>query len=153
MKRTIAKQMITGLTAACLLPLTACSSEPDHVLGGRTWEVTAVYVDPETPGAVPGDAAGRALIVFGAESLTARTACAPLQAGAEIHDDTLRLKGVRVGDVNDDCIGGSRRVHEQLTGLLTEGAEFDVAHLTDGVITLKLRSDDLDRPTIKLVAQ
>jgi len=138
--------------AACLL-LAGCSAEPDHVLGGRTWEVTAVYTDPDVPGAVPADAAGRALVVFGAESLTARTACAPLQAGAEIRDDTLRLKGVRVGDVREDCMGGSRRVHDQLTGLLTEGAEFDVTHLTDDVITLKLRSDALDRPTIKLVAQ
>ncbi|WP_296149278.1 hypothetical protein [uncultured Corynebacterium sp.] len=138
--------------AACLL-LAGCSAEPDHVLGGRTWEVTAVYTDPDVPGAVPADAAGRALVVFGAESLTARTACAPLQAGAEIRDDTLRLKGVRVGDVREDCMGGSRRVHDQLTGLLTEGAEFDVTHLTDDVITLKLRRDALDRPTIKLVAQ
>ncbi|MCT1450726.1 hypothetical protein [Corynebacterium sp. p3-SID1194] len=138
--------------AACLL-LAGCSAEPDHVLGGRTWEVTAVYTDPDVPGAVPADAAGRALVVFGAESLTARTACAPLQAGAEIRDDTLRLKGVRVGDVREDCMGGSRRVHDQLTGLLTEGAEFDVTHLADDVITLKLRSDALDRPTIKLVAQ
>lgn len=138
--------------AACLL-LAGCSPAPDHVLGGRTWEVTAVYTDPDTPGAVPADAAGRALVVFGAESLTARTACAPLQAGADISDGEVRLKGVRVGDVREDCIGGSRRVHDQLTGLLTKGAEFDVAHLTDDVITLKLRSDALDRPTIKLVAQ
>ena len=138
--------------AACLL-LAGCSAEPDHVLGGRTWEVTAVYTDPNVPGAVPADAAGRALVVFGAESLTARTACAPLQAGASIDDDVVRLKGVRVGDIREDCIGGSRRVHDQLTGLLTEGAEFDVTHLTDDVITLKLRSDVLDRPTIKLVAQ
>lgn len=138
--------------AACLL-LAGCSAEPDHVLGGRTWEVTAVYTDPNVPGAVPADAAGRALVVFGAESLTARTACAPLQAGASIDDGVVRLKGVRVGDVREDCIGGSRRVHDQLTELLTEGAEFDVTHLTDDVITLKLRSDALDRPTIKLVAQ
>lgn len=138
--------------AACLL-LAGCSAEPDHVLGDRTWEVTAVYTDPDVPGAVPADAAGRALVVFGAESLTARTACAPLQAGASIDDGVVRLKGVRVGDVREDCIGGSRRVHDQLTGLLTEGAEFDVTHLTDDVITLKLRSDALDRPTIKLVAQ
>ena len=138
--------------AACLL-LAGCSAEPDHVLGGRTWEVTAVYTDPDVPGAVPADAAGRALVVFGAESLTARTACAPLQAGASIDDDVVRLEGVRVGDVREDCIGGSRRIHDQLTELLTEGAEFDVAHLTDDVITLKLRSDALDRPTIKLVAQ
>lgn len=138
--------------AACLL-LAGCSAEPDHVLGGRTWEVTAVYTDPDVPGAVPADAAGRALVVFGAESLTARTACAPLQAGASIDDGVVQLKGVRVGDVREDCIGGSRRVHDQLTGLLTEGAEFDVTHLTDDVITLKLRSEVLDRPTIKLVAQ
>jgi len=138
--------------AACLL-LAGCSAEPDHVLGGRTWEVTAVYTDPNVPGAVPADAAGRALVVFGAESLTARTACAPLQAGASIDDGVVQLKGVRVGDVREDCIGGSRRVHDQLTGLLTEGAEFDVTHLTDDVITLKLRRDALDRPTIKLVAQ
>lgn len=138
--------------AACLL-LAGCSAEPDHVLGGRTWEVTAVYTDPNVPGAVPADAAGRALVVFGAESLTARTACAPLQAGASIDDGVVQLKGVRVGDVREDCIGGSRRVHDQLTALLTEGAEFDVTHLTDDVITLKLRSDALDRPTIKLVAQ
>ena len=102
---------------------------------------------------MPADAAGRALVVFGAESLTARTACAPLQAGASIDDGVVQLKGVRVGDVREDCIGGSRRVHDQLTGLLTEGAEFDVTHLTDDVITLKLRRDALDRPTIKLVAQ
>ena len=145
--------MKRALAALCLLPLTACSAEPDHVLGGRTWEVTAVYTDPDTPGAVPVDAAGRAIVVFGAESLTARTACAPLQAGASIDDDVVRLKGVRVGDVREDCIGGSRRIHDQLTELLTEGAEFDVAHLTDDVITLKLRDDALDRPTIKLVAQ
>lgn len=138
--------------AACLL-LAGCSAEPDHVLGGRTWEVTAVYTDPNVPGAVPADAAGRALVVFGAESLTARTACAPLQAGASIDDGVVQLKGVRVGDIREDCIGGSRRVHDQLTGLLTEGAEFDITHLTDDVITLKLRSDALDRPTIKLVAQ
>lgn len=145
--------MKRALAAACLLPLAACSTPPDHVLAGRTWEVTAVYTDPDIPGAVPIDAAGRAIVVFGAESLNAQTACAPLQAGAEIHDDTLRLKGVRVGDIHDDCIGGSRRVHDQLTGLLTEGAEFDITHLTDDVITLKLRSDVLDRPTMKLVAQ
>lgn len=145
--------MKRALAALCLLPLAACSAESDHVLGGRTWEVTTVYTDPDTPGAVPGDAAGRAIVVFGAESLTARTACAPLQAGASIDDDVVRLKGVRVGDVREDCIGGSRRVHDQLTELLTEGAEFDVAHLTDDVITLKLRDDALDRPTIKLVAQ
>lgn len=148
------KHFVTALWVLCLpLSLAACGNEPDHMLAGRTWEVTAVYTDPELPGAVPGDAAGRALIVFGAESLTARTACAPLQAGAEVNDDEVRLKGVRVGDVRDDCIGGSRRVHDQLTSILTEGAEFDVAHLTDDVITLKLRSDVLDRPTIKLVAQ
>lgn len=141
------------LPLVCLLPLAACSPAPNHVLADRTWEVTAVYTDPDMPGAVPSDAAGRAIIVFGAESLTARTACAPLQAGADVTDSEVRLKGVRVGDIRDDCIGGSRRVHEQLTGLLTEGAEFDVAHLTDDVITLKLRTDSLDRPTIKLVAQ
>lgn len=139
--------------AACLIPLAACSPAPDHVLAGRTWEVTALYTDPDTPGALPIDAAGRALIVFGAESLTARTACAPLQAGAEVSDNEVHLKGVRVGDAREDCIGGSRRVHDQLTSVLTEGAEFDVTHLTDDVITLKLRSDALDRPTIKLVAQ
>lgn len=130
---------------ACVLLLAGCAAP------SQTWEVVAVYTDPAVPGDVPPSAAGSAVVVFGEESLTARTGCAPLQAGATVDGDTLQLHGVDVGPVAADC--PAQRVHDQLVRVLAPHAEFDIRRYGDSEMTLTLRSDELDPPTIRLVAQ
>lgn len=144
------------IPAVAVCAVAACTPADTHPLADRTWEIIAVYTDPDMPGDVPADAAGRAALTFGRNSLTARTACAPLQARASVAADSVRLERVKVGSLDDACAGGSRRLHEQLVGLLVEGAEFDVRHVgeTEGEpkeIMLTLRSDAIDPPTIRAV--
>lgn len=134
--------------------LAACAPQPQHTLADSSWEVVAIYVDPEATGAVPADAAGRVTMTFGSQSITAQTGCAPLQAKAEITEDSVSVDRVQVGKLADYCIGGSRRTHEQLTAMLTPGAEFDLRRYGETgkqEITLTKRTDDVDSPTIRLV--
>ena len=150
MRRTAA-----AIAVAAAAALAGCSA-PTHPLAGTTWEIVALYTDPDVPGDVPLDAAGRAVIVFGRESLTARTGCAPLQAGASISDSDVQLRGVTTGKLDSDCAGGSRRLHTQLSEILVPDAEFDLRRYGEDEITLTARRGhgiDLNPPTIRLVAQ
>ncbi|MCQ4619199.1 hypothetical protein KBX10_08950 [Corynebacterium sp. CCUG 59401] len=149
------KRGAAAIAVAAAAALAGCSA-PTHPLAGTTWEIVAVYTDPDFPGDVPLDAAGRAVIVFGRESLTARTGCAPLQAGASISDSDVQLRGVTTGKLDSDCAGGSRRLHTQLSEILVPDAEFDLRRYGEDEITLTARRGDeidLNPPTIRLVAQ
>nr|VDG64059.1 Uncharacterised protein [Streptococcus thermophilus] len=145
-----------AVSIAAAATLAGCSA-PTHPLAGTTWEIVAVYTDPDVPGDVPLDAAGRAVIVFGRESLTARTGCAPVQAGASISETDVQLRGVTTGRLDRDCAGGSRRLHTQLTDILVPHAQFDLRRYGEDEITLTARRGgdeiDLNPPTIRLVAQ
>lgn len=144
-----------ALGVLCALSLSGCGGgdtlESDHPLAGTSWEVVAVYQDPDVPGDVPFDAAGRARLAFGGSSVSANTGCAPLQAVATVKQDSIKLEEVKQGRLHNPCIGGTRRVHDQLTGILTTGAEFSLTRYGDREMTLRLRSDELDPPTIRLV--
>lgn len=134
--------------------LAACAPQPND-FGDRTWEVVAVYTDPSTPGGVTTDAAGRAVMAFGPSSLSVQTGCAPLQARAEVSREIVRIEEVELGPLIDDCSGGTRILHTKLTNLLTEGTEFDVRSLGEDAeeLVLTVRSEELNRPSIRLVAQ
>ncbi|MCZ9294430.1 hypothetical protein [Corynebacterium meitnerae] len=143
------------LALASCLALAGCAQEPGE-LEETTWEVVAVYVDPSTPGGVTPDAAGRAIVAFGPSSVAVQTGCAPLQARAEVSDDYVRLVEIKEGPLIDDCFGGTRTLHTHLTSLLTEGSEFDVRTYGKDAPTelvLTKRTDGVERPSIRLVAQ
>ncbi len=143
------------LALVSCLALAGCAQEPGE-LEETTWEVVAVYVDPATPSGVTPDAAGRALLAFGPSSLAVQTGCAPLQARAEVSDEFVRLVEVKEGPLIDDCHGGTRTLHTHLTSLLTEGSEFDVRTYGEDAPTelvLTKRTDGVERPSIRLVAQ
>ena len=147
MKRVVA-------LASCVL-LAGCASQPGE-LEETTWEVVAVYVDPATPGGVTPDAAGRAVLAFGPSSIAVQTGCAPLQARAEVSSDFVRLVEVKEGPLIDACQGGTRLLHNHLTSLLTEGSEFDIRSYGEDSpkeLVMTKRTDALDKPALRLVAQ
>ncbi|SDR70639.1 hypothetical protein [Corynebacterium timonense] len=139
--------------------LASCSGadEPEKAgapgLVGPHWQIVAVYTDPNTPGGLPQDAAGKATLDFGASSMKGLTGCAPLRATTTTEGDQLRLDEVEVADPGD-CIGGARYVHDQLTGLLAPGATFRVRHLgpREALLTALEASEGVEAPSIRVMA-
>ncbi|AWB84635.1 hypothetical protein [Corynebacterium liangguodongii] len=144
-----------ALALAASLALPGCGSDAqDSPLIGQTWQVVAVHTDPLWPGELPADAAGKAELRVSGSSLRATTGCAPLRARVERGDqdpDRLTLHEVELGEVGA-CDGGSRHVHDQLTGLLTEGAQFDVRMFGEREATLTVVGDAVDRASIRVMA-
>lgn len=139
------------------LALSACSVEPR--VADTSWQVTDIWTTPGDPSALPPQAAGRAWLAFGEQSLTGHTGCVPLQgtvtftAGEEASlaedAETLRIDRLEIEPAAADC--PARWAHEQLTDLLVPGASFDVHH-GERALTLTLRDGAVDSPAIGLAA-
>ncbi|WP_235933536.1 hypothetical protein [Corynebacterium qintianiae] len=137
---------------AAVLVLGGCARTADDAgLSGETWQVVALHTQPDTPGELPTDAAGKASLRFSGSSMNATTGCAPLRAQVETSPERLKLVDVEVGSAGD-CFGGSRYVHDTLTSLLVPGAEFEIHMLNEREATLTALADTVDRPSIRVMA-
>lgn len=152
-----------AIFAAAVLPgLTAAGCAQGTRLAESTWQVTAIYTDPEAPAAVPEPAAGLAVVSFGASSLTGVSGCSPIQAGARFSDDaanpaspdkatSVELTAVEIAQPADDCIGPARHVHDELVAVLTPG-EFTIDRVGDAELVLTHNRGQVDAPAIRLAA-
>lgn len=144
------KACLSTLTATLLLSGCAPAAQ-DTPLSGQTWQVVALHTSPEVPGALPADAAGKAQLRVSGSSLTATTGCAPLRAKVELTAETLDFEQVEVGDTGE-CFGGSRYVHNSLTGLFEPGARFDIRMFGEREALLTRAGEELERPSIRMMA-
>lgn len=135
---------VLALALALALPLAACGAAPD-------WQIVAVHTDPAEPGALLADAAGLAHFRISESELDGDTACAPLKATITTEEDTFTIDEVEVGDA-DDCEGGARHVHEQLTSILVPGAQFRTEQLTDTELVWTSTEDAVNPPSVRLMS-
>ncbi|WP_291314067.1 hypothetical protein [Corynebacterium sp. UBA2622] len=148
-RTAVAPVAVAGAVLAGTLP--GCASRGDTAgLNGPTWQIVGIYTDPDNTADLPADAAGRATLAFGGTSMHGQTGCAPLQAKVSSQGDSLRLDDVRI-DNPGDCKGGARHVHDQLAGLFTSGAEFDVRHFGDAEAVLTRRGGEVNAPAIRVM--
>ncbi|MDY5785287.1 hypothetical protein [Corynebacterium sp.] len=157
-RRMSARRAATLGMAALCAGLTACANtneNPDSGaldgLAGPTWQVVAIYTDPDQPGALPPDAAGRAALTFGSSSMNGSTGCAPVRSAISASGDRLRLDEVEI-DIPDTCVGGARHVHDTLTELLAPGSEFAVRRFGDTEAVLTRVGDEIDPPSIRVMS-
>lgn len=143
------------IAVACALALVACSTPPadaERAVAGTTWSATDIYLAPGARSALPASSAGAVTLVFGADSATGNTGCAPLQADITLEDDRVTFDDVSYGEVSPTCPEPSREVHDDLTGLIRGGAQFDIDRRGPSEIMLTEVTEAVDRPSIRLLA-
>lgn len=152
----------TGLFAALLLSapvLAACAeSDTSSPITGTNWQITNLFLAPETPSALPDLVAGRASLVFGQSSAAGSTGCAPFQGQVTFSSDgepTSPQDADRVSfDLMDievpveGCVGQAMFIHQELSRLLD--GEFDLELLSENELALTKVSDAVDPPAIRL---
>lgn len=128
----------------CAATLTACAQD---IPLSTTWQVTNVYVSPDTPSHVPEPA----YLVFGDSTVTGSTGCAEIQGRVSFSPDANRPTHATFRDMNFSdvsCQGTQRFFHDHMAQMLD--GEFEVKKENDEMLLTK--TDGLDRPGIRLVA-
>lgn len=139
--------MRRAVALALPLALAACGAP-----SGDTWQVVAVYTDPSLPGDLPPEAAGRAAVTVSGDEFEGFTGCAPFSGSLSRGPEELSLIDVSVSPAPDTCTPGARHVHDQLAGLLGEGAVFGLRRLSEYEVLLTLRVDQLDAPSVRMMS-
>lgn len=131
---------LAPLLATCAL--SACAS-PD------TWQVVGIATHPDLPTSV----AGTSNFQLRGDRLKGTTPCAEVEGSASLADATLQLHSLTIGAVADEaaCTGAARHTHDQLAALLTPGAVFDVRDTGPTERLLVLRTDAVDRPSVRVM--
>lgn len=129
---------------ALLACVAGCSND---IPMSTTWQVSNVYVSPDTPSQVPEPA----YLVFGDSTVTGSTGCGELQGRVSFspnaqHPERAMFRDMNVSDAS--CSGPQRFFHDQLVTLLT--GEVEVKRERDEMLLTK--TDGVDRPGIRLVA-
>lgn len=123
-------------------------------LGGcareETWQVVAVYTDPDTPGALPADAAGAVNVAVDGASFSGSTGCGEMRGNYTLDEGELTVTDVDVPGAGG-CSGGARRTHDQLAGILHDGARFTVRELSDYEVVLTADVDSVEPPAVRLM--
>lgn len=141
MRNTVKRFALPVIATA--LVLSACARE-------ETWQVVAVYTDPDTPGALPVDAAGAVNVAVDGSSFHGTTGCAEMSGTYAIDKGVLTVTDVDMPDAGG-CVGGARRTHDQLAGLLSPGARFDVHQLSDYEVVLTAVVEAIEPPSLRLM--
>lgn len=121
--------------AAALLPFTlaGCAS-------GQTWQVVGLYTDPALPGDLPADVAGAVNFDVRDSRFAGETGCAAISGEFTDVEGGIEFTNVEVAGPGD-CSGGARHTHEQLAGLMVDGAAFDVRRMSEYEVLLTQRTD------------
>lgn len=148
MTRVAARRHLAAAAMIFPLALAGCA-------GGQTWQVVGVYTDPELPGDLPADAAGAVNFGVRGSHFKGSTGCADVSGTYTEADGRVELSDVKVADPGA-CGGGARHTHDQLAGLLVDGASYTLKRLSDYevVLTAGGEGDDdpaADRPAIRLM--
>lgn len=141
----------------------AISQQQQADVAGPIWQFTSIYTSPDAQNDVPQSVAGGVNIVFGDSSAIGATGCAQLkaktsyskggQAAKPNEADRMRFERVSIDNPRPDCSGEGKDVHDRLSGLLHDGAEYDLKRL--GPTELLLTSTDAqnpNRPSMRLFA-
>lgn len=139
--------------------LSACGGAQNSRIVGGSWQISDLYVDPETPSVVPESIRGQASMVFGETSVVGNTGCAPFQGSvtftqegeASRADDADRISfdDVRFQDPDPaTCIGQAVYVDQQLRDLLT--GDFMVSAPEDFELLLTRDAAEVNPPAIGL---
>lgn len=147
------------LIALLALPLVACSGDVIRMTES-TWMVSNIYTSPDETNVVSDLVVTQPTLDFGRSSVSGHTGCAPFQGLAEFTEkgepstsdeaDHLVFTEVEFDELPADCQGQERLVHEKLVELLP-GA-FDITRNSDTELLLVSDSEELDRPSIRLVS-
>lgn len=130
--------------ALSALTLTACSTD---IPVSSTWQITNVYVKPDTPSNVPEPA----YLVFGETSVTGSTGCAQIQGRVSFSPSYDAPTSISFRDMNFEethCEGSQRYFHDQLVVLLSG----EMAVKKQGDEMLLSKTGELDKPGVRLVA-
>lgn len=155
MKRAVHVAVHVAALVACACGLGGCGG----LAGSGTWQVVGVYTDAFLPGELPADAAGKANFQIRGKTVRGTTPCVAVEGTIEKgsendpDDDRVTLTAITIEEPQDPgaCVGGSRHVHDQLTQLLTPGAQFRVLRPSDGERLLVSTADEqrADPPSIR----
>lgn len=124
-----------------------------------TWQVVGVYTDASLPGELPADAAGKANFQIRGNTIRGTTPCAAVEGTLEKDTqndaDQVTLHTVTLEPPQEPgaCAGGSRHVHDQLTQLLTPGAQFRIIRPSETERLLISAADEprADPPSIRVM--
>ena len=130
-----------------------------------TWQITGVYTGTDLPPELPGDSAGKALVVFGDGGIVGNTGCGQFRADSVLTEKEpdagrehwgLSLSQLQFQEV--DCQGAPRFFHDRIASILSSG-HFSVTR--DGTRALVVKAapgpdaapeDRLTAPALRLVA-
>ncbi|MHC9548348.1 hypothetical protein ACQX29_03935 [Corynebacterium diphtheriae] len=141
--------------------LTGCGTQPTQVTDSR-WQVTAVHTTPEYPSFVPDAIAGTVYMSFGRGSVAGYTGCARFQGTAHFSDDQVAeaapeaasrvtMSKVRFQPIDDSCEGHHRYLHDSMVSIIADST-LDIHHGSSQQMVLTRQVDQVDKPSISLVA-
>lgn len=151
MKRAVQLAVIIALSCG----LSGCGG----FFGTSTWQIVGVYTDASLPGELPADAAGKANFQIRGNTIRGTTPCAAVEGSLDTNTKndsdqvTLHTVTVEQPPEPDACVGGSRHVHDQLTQLLTPGAQFRIIRPSETERLLVSMADEprADPPSIRVM--
>lgn len=154
MKKAIVALLTLPMLASC------APEEPQQNVRHTAWQISEVYVDPETPPAIPREVIGAAVMNFGGQSANGFTGCASFNGivaftkdGEEASPEDANMLDVRTVEFSpideNQCVGKVRFVHDALVHMLVENS-FDIKRTPDGALRMIAQTEDIDPQGFKL---
>lgn len=147
------------LCAAGALLIAGCATPETTPVSGPTWQVAGIFMSADEPGALPRDAAGRAVLAFGDGTVSGDSGCGPIQGSVTFSRDGLSASAKDADSVTfeqvtitetEPCEGGRAYVHGQLSTLLD--GPYRMRHVSDTELSLIRDDGSVDSPIIRLVS-
>lgn len=139
--------------------LSGCSTPETTPVSGPTWQVTGIFMSEAEPGALPADAAGRAVLAFGDGTVTGNSGCGPIQGAVRFSRDGESASPTDADQVTFEqvtiterkgCEGGRKHVHDQLDELLQ--GPYRLQYISDSELSLTRDDGAIDSPIIRLTS-
>ncbi|QNQ90999.1 META domain-containing protein [Corynebacterium poyangense] len=142
--------VLAASTSACSSQQSDASSPPGN-LDNREWQVTNIYSSPSDPNGIPPTLAGKAFLVFGANTLTGSTGCSQIQATVQLSDTELELRNMELEPADGaPCTGRDLDFHNHMVDILHSGP-LEILHLNASEIVVREKSDQPNPPAIRLL--
>lgn len=154
--------MKKAIAALLTLPmLSACATEdPPQNVRHTAWQISEVYVDPETPPAIPREVIGAAVMNFGGQSANGFTGCSSFNgivsftrdgdAASPDDADSLDFTTIEFSPTDEQqCVGKIRYMHDALVHMLVEDS-FNIRRTPDGAMRLTVQTDAIEPQGFRL---
>ncbi|MFV8396043.1 META domain-containing protein [Corynebacterium hindlerae] len=139
------RALLASAALLCAATVTGCATSETPM--STTWQITNIYINPETPSEPPNPA----FMVFGNSTVTGNTGCSQFQGMVQFSPSVDEPERAQFRDMQfdvADCVGPQQFYHQKLTTILQ--GDFKVRRSEDEMVLTKV--GELDPPGVRLVA-